>query len=403
MWLVFYFPMETSYKPYQTAMKKITILLLCILSIIYSCSEKQNKEVKHTFVAVKEVPEIELETVTDSTQKNYDFINTTTNQKVSVLHHIEQTAFHVYNSVTFTTDKIGVLVGGTGLRARITKNGGKTWKQYSFSRFANSFHDIAFVNKSLFVVGESNYIFKTSDLGQSWSVLDTEHFFDVKGIVQFEYYKIRFLNHKLGYISGVQNGHPVLLKTTNGGTDWGVVQKKGLDSKEFAISDFKILSENELIIVTQSGNCYKSIDQGNTWTLIYSSDEQYSQLNAIDFKDAQTGYIGGLNGTLLHTDDGGTTWEKIALPAAASKSNISDILFVQDHFLITSAISFDNEERDVFVYTIDEKGSNLQPFLTKDDSEVFFVGDSYGLDVLQDTVYVLDRNNLYKTVVADKE
>ncbi len=377
-------------------MKNFKIHFLLTLCIVYSCS-------KNNYIDIHEVLELEVDIVNNITQKKYDFLNTNTNQKVSVLHHLEETGFHFYNSVKFKTENIGVLVGGTGLRVRITENGGETWKQFRFSSFANSFHSISFSEKSLFIVGESKYIFKSSDFGENWSVFNTEYLFKTNDILQVKYYKIHFFNHLLGFIAGEQNGHSVLLKTINGGADWSIIETKGLVGKESAITDFKIMSENEVILVTQSGKCYKSIDQGNNWELLYRSENEYKQLNSIDFKDINTGFIGGSNGTLLNTNDGGKTWNTIEVPRESVKSNISDILFLKDQILITSAQSFNNEERETFVYSINDKESNFRPFLTKTDSNVFFVGDSYGLDVRNDTVYIIDRNNLYKTLVGHKD
>lgn len=352
---------------------------------------------------MKEVLELEIDTTSNITQKEYAFLNINTNQEVSILHHLEQTGFHFYNSLEFKTEELGVLVGGTGLRVRITEDGGKTWKQFRFSRFANAFHSISFSDKSLFIVGESKYIFKSSDFGKNWSVFNTEHFFKTKGILQINYYKINFLNNQIGFISGEQNGNPVLLKTINGGIDWEIIEAKGLVNKESAVSDFKILSEEEIIIVTQSGRCYKSIDQGSNWKLLYSSKNEYAPLNSIDFKNSNIGFIGGLNGKLLYTNNGGENWSKIKIPKESNGSNVSDILFIKNQVLITTAESFAALERKTFVYSISEKGKNIQPFLTKIDNEVFFVGDSYGLDIVENNVYVLDRNNLYRTSIIEEK
>lgn len=377
-------------------MKNFKIIFLFFLCVLCSCS-------KNNFKNIQEVLELENDTTSNITQKRYDFLNSNTNQEVSILHHLEQTSFHFYNSLAFKTEELGVLVGGTGLRVRITENGGKTWKQFRFSRFANVFHSVSFSDKSLFIVGESKYIFKSSDFGKNWSVFNTEHFFKAKGISQIRYYKIHFFNNRIGFISGEQMGQPVLLKTTNGGINWKLIETKGLVKNESAISDFKILSEKEIIIVTQSGRCYKSVDQGSNWKLLYSSEKEYEALNSIDFKDSNIGFIGGINGKLLYTNDGGENWRKIQIPKESTSSNVSDILFAKNQVLITTAVSFNDWERKAFVYSISEKGNNIQPFLTKIDHEVFFVGDSYGLDILEDNIYILERNNLYKTSIIEKK
>ena len=376
--------------------KKLKVLLLFFSGILYSCSQNNFEEVKN-------ISEIEY-TTTSSTQEKYTFLNTKTNQKVSILHHLQQTGFHFYNSLQFKNENTGVLVGGTGLRTRITTDGGKTWKEHSFSRFANSFHSVAFSGKALYIVGESKYIFKSTDLGESWVVFNTEQFFKEKSFIsQFKYYKIHFFNDETGFITGDYNGKPIMLKTTDGGETWDINNPKGFDSERAIITDFKILSEKEIIAVTQYGECYKSINQGADWRLLYTSKNKNENLNSIDFKNSNTGYIGGLNGKLLCTVDGGKTWNTIVLPKVSSKSNVSDILYVKNQVIITTAVGFNDKERRSFVYSLDEKENTIQPFLTKKDSAVFFAGNSYGLTLLNDQLYILDRNNLYKTFVKAKK
>lgn len=49
------------------------------------------------------------------------------------------------------------------------------------------------------------------------------------------------------------------------------------------------------------------------------------------------------------------------------------------------------------MYEIDKNGKNIHPFLTKTDENILFMGDSYAIDVFENNIYILDRNNLYKT------
>lgn len=354
-----------------------------LISLFLSCS-------KNNYIPIKEVPEIEFSTIDTSIQTNHSFINTANNQNVSIVNSLEKTDFHFYNSFKFKTEDIGVLVGGTGLRARITQNGGDSWKEFSFSKFANAFHSVVFSGNTIFIVGESNYIFRSNNLGGAWSVYNAENLFEEgNSFGQFKFYKIRFFDEKLGFIVGEHNNIPTILKTNDGGEQWAIIDTNESLKNSGSVTDFVIHSTEKITIVTSFGECYTTDDSGKTWKLIHKTNP----LNSIAFKNSNEGYIGGINGTLLYTDNGGKSWSTIEVP---ENPNITDIRFIKNKVLITTSISF-SKNRAIFVYEIDENGKNIHPFLTKTDKNVLFMGDSYAIDVLENNIYILDRNNLYKT------
>ena len=363
--------------------KYIPIISIVLISLFFSCSE-------NNYVPISEVPEIESSMVGDITQADHSFVNTTNSQNVSIVNSLEETGFHFYNSFKFKTEAIGILVGGTGLRARITQDGGMSWTEFRFSKFANAFHDVSFSDNAIFIVGESKYIFRSTDLGANWSVFNAEALFEEENsLVQYKFYKIRFISETVGFIAGARDNAPVLLKTSDGGEQWRIVNDDESLKSSGAITDFFMHSDEELTIVTSHGKCYKTDDGGTHWELVYETDP----LNSIAFKDKNIGFIGGINGTLLYTSNGGKDWGTIDVPETP---NITDIVFLENAALITTSISY-SDNRNTFVYEIDENGKNIQPFLTKSDDNVLFMGDSYAIDVLNNNVYILDRNNLYKT------
>ena len=391
---------------------KINYLIVSIFTscFLFSCTKKEQKSTKLTtnYISVHEVLDTEYITSDTITQNNISFINSSSNKEVSILNHLEKTSFHFFNDVAFKNKKIGVLVGGAGLVTRITKNGGKTWLENRFSRFGNPFYAAAFLENSIFVVGDSEYIFKTVDYGENWSVFNTKQLFEKRGYFSPKYYKTRFITKQIGfivgsgYISGEENSFSVILKTVDGGKNWVNIEHKGLSESAEGISDFVAFSEQEIMIVTFSGRCYKSIDGGINWKLLYENKDEFVNLNSIAFLTPEIGLIGGLGGYLLYTKNAGKDWLKIELPKLGKgyKSNISDIVFTNNYALITTAISY-SDYRENFVYKIDKDGTNIRPFLTTESEEVLLMGDSYGVEVLNNDVYILDRNNLYKTSIID--
>lgn len=373
-----------------------TLILLTVV-IMVSCKNEVKKKTESVpiFTAVSNVPEIEYNMVNGIAQRQNLFLNTVTNDSVTVVHHLQNTAFHFYNNVKFKTTNKGVLVGGAGLRVRLTENAGSTWNEVSFSKFANTFHSASFNGNSLFVVGESKFIFRSNDFGKNWSVFDVSKFGKENFSPEFKFYKVVFANEKTGFITGEKNNKPIVLKTTNGGDNWSIINSSSFDDTERGISDFKALSQSELLIVTLSGKCFKSNNGGTNWEVIYSNENESISLNSMDFKNSMLGYIGGLNGILLKTEDGGKNWTEIKVPQNELKNIISNIKIIKDDVLITTAKSYNDTERPTFVYRLNE--TEIKPLLTKENKAIYFKGDCYGIDLIDNTLYILDRNNLYST------
>jgi photosystem II stability/assembly factor-like uncharacterized protein len=393
-------------------MKILQSLILIFIVVLNSCKGQNNQEEKPLtgFNKVEQVLDNEFITKDTITQQNTSFLNATTKQNVSVLHHIEETGFHMYNGLAFKNKNVGIIVGGAGLITRITKDGGKTWLENRFSRFGNPFYSAAFSGDNIFVIGDSEYIFTTPDFGKNWSVFNTKELFEKRGRISPKYYKIRFVNDKIGfivgsgYISGEDNSISVILKTVDAGKTWTTIEHMGLEKETEGISDFVAFSEKEIIVVTFSGRSYKSIDGGSNWQLLFETDgEDFVNLNSIAFLNQNIGLIGGLNGDLFYTDNSGNDWRKIDMPKDGDgyKANISDIIFTKESALITTSISSDYY-RDTFVYELNIDGTNCRPFLTSNNEEVLFTGESFGIQTLDNEVLILDRYNLYKTAIQHK-
>ncbi len=394
-------------------MKIVQFLMLTLLVVLHSCKGQNNQEEKPLtgFNKVELVLDNEFVTKDTITQKGTSFLNASTNQDVSVLHHIEETGFHMYNGMSFKSQDIGVIVGGAGLITRITKDGGKTWLENRFSRFGNPFYSAAFSGDNIFVIGDCEYIFTTPDLGENWSVFNTKDLYEKRGYFFNKYYKIRFVNEQVGfitgygYINGEDESFAVILKTVDAGKTWTTIEHKGLEKETEGISDFVAFSEKEIIVVTFSGRSYKSTNGGLNWQLLFETDgEDYVNLNSIAFLNQNTGLMGGLGGDLFYTENGGKDWRKIDMPQDGDghKANISDILFTQKSALITTSISSDYY-RDTFVYEFNIEDTTIKPFLTSENEEVLFSGESYGIQAMDGDILILDRDNLYKTAIHLKE
>jgi len=386
----------------------INYIISFLLVAFISCAKKEET---NTYVSVNKTTDPydldgrEMMVTKNITMQPRTFINTVTNDSVTIIHHIENTGFHVYNAVVFADEKKGVIVGGAGLKIRTTLDGGLHWQENQFSKFANPFHDTTIKNDTIFAVGESQYIYRSTDFGKHWEIYNSDRLIakslniDKKDhLTEYNprYYKIKFYNNTgivIGDYDRIRKIKPILLKTIDNGKSWQILKTNGLLTFESGISDIAMLSEKVLYIVTIKGNCYKSTDGGNHWKLRYRNID--TPLYSIDFLNENEGFIGGVNTTLWHTITGGEIWEKVPLKLD-KHLNISNIQFTNNQKVIFSIASQSVKLEEDFLYQFDIKTKVTKSIFRKKDTSVVFKGSVYGLYKQLGNSYVLDRNNLYK-------
>lgn len=371
-------------------------LILSGLCFFVSCEKVASQS---TYKPVKEVPAIEVDTGSVSFQKQPKFTNSVNGKPVKVIHSLEQTGFHFYNSVSFKSEKEGIIAGGAGMRIRATKDGGLHWKSFSFSRFANAFYSTAIKNANFYVVGASRYIFRSQDFGEHWEVFDMSTLAETKYELRYpKIYKIKFTEKGFGLAVGGNSGTPVVLRTFDSGNTWELMDANNFNEDDRLLSDVKVFNDQTVRAVSSKGNIYETKDGAKTWSIIYSGKKGES-LNSIAFKNKKEGYASGLDGLLLKTTDAGDSWEHINIDTLARNANITNLHYISPtKVVLTTAKSFQNEKFDTFVYTLEENGE-IKPFIQKTDEEDGFVGDAYGLFILKSKVFLLDRNKLYTTEI----
>lgn len=146
--------------------------------------------------------------------------------------------------------------------------------------------------------------FQLTTFSQNWNrVLNGENLFCIK-----------WLNQNVGFVGG-SNG--LILKTTNGGTDWEAQNTGFLSSAvNCDIISISIVNENIIYASTDGMNgtgyqLYKSNDGGATWNRVVNP-VYYGAFRSIHFFDENNGIaVGSANGpsaTIFKTTDGGVTW-----------------------------------------------------------------------------------------------
>lgn len=111
----------------------------------------------------------------------------------------------------------------------------------------------------------------------------------------------------------IYGGSGIILKTTNGGTNWNTIQ----ETSQVLYWSVKFLDSNIGFVVGGSNAGFgstilKTTNGGSTWN--NTTDNEGNNLYAVQFPSTSVGYAVGFNGEILKTSNGGTDWIKIPGP-----------------------------------------------------------------------------------------
>lgn len=199
-------------------------------------------------------------------------------------------------------DGLNGWVGGYSGSIFKTTDGGLTWSQ-KFSGFMRPVSQVKFTDQQIgnAVIGNWNGYFRygviihTIDGGENWITK--------KFVEDYAFIDLDFFDRDNGWAVGT-NG--LLCRTTNGGATW---------SDPVSISDFwlhDVHFPDKYIGYTVGGSSsgdiiMKTTNSGNSWTIVRQTN-QNPLLAGVYFINIQTGWAVGLNGTILMTTNGGTSW-----------------------------------------------------------------------------------------------
>jgi photosystem II stability/assembly factor-like uncharacterized protein len=194
-----------------------------------------------------------------------------------------------------------------------TSNGGDNWSlQYAgaaseymrSASFVDSLH--GWVSGGRWAGSYSPTILHTTDGGITWESQACPLNIMIEPIV--------FLDSTTGWASGFDHS---FIHTTDGGETW-LQQSYPADQ---TISAYSALDAERLWAAGESGMVLQSTDGGTHWTILSHGTSDY--LNDIAFADRSNGWAVGqtlttYDGVLLHTTNGGSTWDlQSAVPATA--------------------------------------------------------------------------------------
>ena len=262
------------------------------------------------------------------------------------------------NSITFTSDGKGIIVGDSGT-CFLSNDNGETWRKNE-KIIHYTFYDYQPLEKGNgFLVGSnSQFYFCENGLQKLNSMNLGGH---------YSLFKLHFINELIGFVVGSKG---LILKTTDGGTTW----KKMMNNTDNLLFDVEFINDNRGMIIGWNGIAMITNDQGNNWQIMPQFTRRY--LKSIDFRD-NYGIIVGGNGTIFQSSDSGANWEKIEIPVNIAlhkvkflSGNYAVILGSRGTILVT-----EDKGRDWNVVKT-KSFSQLNDFDISSDGKLFICGSN---------------------------
>ena len=216
----------------------------------------------------------------------------------------------VANSVKFTNDSTGFVVGNLGAIYKTT-NTGIDWvsQRNSVVPYNNRFEGLDFINETTgFAVGILGSIVKTTDGGNNWTVKNSG--------LSVPLYNVDMIDSLTGWVTG---GSGKIIKTTDGGNTW-IEQSSGVTNILYGLH-FPVDSSTGWVTGT-GGRILKTTDGGANWTIQASGVT--GSIRTVYFIDNNTGFT-ATAGKVLKTINGGTTWTSLTI--ASSTLILNSIYF----------------------------------------------------------------------------
>lgn len=242
----------------------------------------------------------------------------------------------------------GLIVGGDALAGgKILKstNGGLAWYEVNtislppgVPRIQSTSSNTAWIMVGNARSGSVQVVYKSTDAGEHWQSV-------LIGNSDTSFNSISFVSDSVGFVSTL--GY-TLFKTSNGGNTWQMLETPEIFTSLFFFSTYEGWAGSVV------GEVYHTTDGGGSWQS--QSSPFGSGVNAVNFSDVEHGWAVGGSGSILATTNGGTSF----IDEEANVSvRMSDFVLLQNYpnpFNPTTTIRFHaratTTELTVFIYDI---------------------------------------------------
>lgn len=191
-----------------------------------------------------------------------------------------------------------------GLTGDIVRTGdyGQTWLDISpFS--ATDFADVDFVTPDLgwVIATYPKNIYRTTNAGSTWQAQLAQ-----TG-AGWAYASIDFVDSLRGWATGPNTS---IFRTVDGGVTWSSIAIPNPYPDQATPTDIRFVDAGTGWLVGEYGLIMKSTNGGLGWTVqrFNASEPTLSKVSPVSASEA---YVSSYGGSVLHTTDGGTTWQAI--------------------------------------------------------------------------------------------
>jgi photosystem II stability/assembly factor-like uncharacterized protein len=193
---------------------------------------------------------------------------------------------HGLHSISFCSPNVGWAVGSDLIVG--TTDGGKSWEiQRSDNTKENLFNVACLSPERAWIVGAHGLILRTTDAGKTWTHQDSG--------TELNLMRVRFFGND-GWIVGGMPGNSLLLRSRDGGTTW---QRAQINTSALLFDVY--VNGTQGCIVGAEGTILHTNDGGESWQQQKSPTD--NDLNSLFFLNPQQGWAGGAKRTLLRFSD----------------------------------------------------------------------------------------------------
>ncbi|MFC2103353.1 YCF48-related protein [Bacteroidota bacterium] len=223
--------------------------------------------------------------------------------------------------------------------------------------------DIFFVDANHgWVVGSNSIVLKTSNGGTNWEVIDTQ--------TNEYFYSVFFINQELGWVTTLYTDK--IYKTSNGGETWE-------DIYTFAgawvnLRGIYFVNDSTGFIAGSFFDLFKTTDYGYNWEVVPGS---FYESSTLEFVNENYGWAGGFN-SFKKTTNAGATWTNIDLLTYAFIVYEIDLLDQYNGYLVGYGEDNLGTYYDMFVSTNDGGFSRFYKTFSTPLWNVYFESPNVG-------------------------
>lgn len=196
----------------------------------------------------------------------------------------------VYWDLKFMDSVTGFISCGDGIILKTT-DAGNSWQPKQTGDMYSLYSLEILQNGKIIAAGSSGQIYYSTDSGESFTQSNVPITFIIEDLA--------FANNDIGIAIGQATVTNAILKTTDGGLNWELL------NRHMGHLNVDFITDSVGYNVGTDLKIYKSSDQGNSWNLGFLNDDFYD----IEFISASTGFV--ISSALYKTNNGGQTWNKI--------------------------------------------------------------------------------------------